>query len=155
MRCRIFVAAAVIGMLALPASALFADQAVADEAGVGPSQGEPLPAQPGNLADTVHARDLIGKSAYDANGRTVGTITDLLLATNGHVEAAIVNVGGILGINQHLVAVAWKALTIAPRDNRITISMTRDQLKSAPKYSATTGTAVTSAPPQQAKTPQQ
>ncbi len=114
--------AAMAGLLVLPAATPCARQA------------DRTPELNGVLTDTLRARDIIGKPAYDAEGRDLGTVDDLLIGTNGRVFAAIVGVGGLMAINRHMVAVPWSKIKVDPTDHHVVISLTKDQLKSAPEY---------------------
>jgi hypothetical protein len=59
--------------------------------------------------------DLRGTRVYAANNESIGDISDLLLDRQGRVVAAIVGVGGFLGIGQKDVAVPFEALEIVPQ----------------------------------------
>jgi hypothetical protein len=53
------------------------------------------------------------------------------------VRAAVVELGGFLGIGTRRVAVEWSMLRFDPADAkqpRVVLDMTRDQLRSAPEY---------------------
>ena len=124
MRNPLFTTAALVGMLVLPAVAPLAQQAGSTS----------LSSQHGAFSNAAHASDIVGKSAYDSNGQSIGSINDLLIDSQGQVRAAVVDVGGFLGMGQHTVAIDWDQLKINPSSNRVTVSMTKDQLKSAPEY---------------------
>jgi hypothetical protein len=64
--------------------------------------------QPGQ----VMGSDLRGTRVYGANNESIGDISDLLIDRDGRVVAAIVGVGGFLGIGQKDVAVPFQALDI-------------------------------------------
>lgn len=125
MRNQVFTRAALAGLLFLPVAGPFAQET---------GNAEPLSSQRGAFANAAHASDIIGKSAYGAKGESIGSINDLLINSKGQVEAAIVDVGGFLGMGQHTVAVKWDQMKITPSDSRVTVSMTKDQLKAAPEY---------------------
>jgi hypothetical protein len=59
--------------------------------------------------------DLRGTRVYAANNESIGDISDLLLDGQGRVVAAIVGVGGFLGIGQKDVALPFEALEIVPQ----------------------------------------
>jgi sporulation protein YlmC with PRC-barrel domain len=72
---------------------------------------KPLAApQPGQ----VMGSDLRGTRVYGSNNESIGDISDLLIDKQGQVVAAIVGVGGFLGIGQKDVAVPFQALEIVP-----------------------------------------
>jgi hypothetical protein len=50
---------------------------------------------------------------------------------------AIIDFGGFLGVGNRKIAIDWNALhfrTPASEDNRITLDLTRDQVKATPEY---------------------
>ncbi|HIJ61342.1 MAG TPA: PRC-barrel domain-containing protein [Rhodospirillaceae bacterium] len=114
---------------------------------------EALSSQRGAFSNAAHASDIIGKSAYGANGESIGSINDLLIDSKGQVEAAIVDVGGFLGMGQHSVAINWDQMKVTPSDSRVIVSMTKDQLKAAPEYKKSAQANVPN-DKQQAKTPE-
>lgn len=58
--------------------------------------------------------DLDGKSVEDANGESIGSISDTLVNEDGEVIAVLVGVGGFLGIGAKDVAVSMDALEFGP-----------------------------------------
>jgi sporulation protein YlmC with PRC-barrel domain len=50
---------------------------------------------------------LVGLNVYNNNNESVGSINDLLADKNGNIKAAVIGVGGLLGVGEHLVAVAF------------------------------------------------
>jgi len=75
---------------------------------------------------------LMGKDVYDANGKKVGELNNLLIDPDGKVRAGIIEFGGFLGIGEHRVAVPWNQLDT--QGDRVTVNMTDDQIKSAPAW---------------------
>jgi len=65
-----------------------------------------------------------------------GRIIDILCDPDGRVRAAVVELGGFLGIGTRKIAVAWSALRFDGRQKRpiVILELTRDQLRSAPEY---------------------
>jgi sporulation protein YlmC with PRC-barrel domain len=82
---------------------------------------------------------LIGTSVYGPDNKSIGTIDDVIVASNGQIKAAVVGVGGFLGVGQKDVAVPFASLNITrkPDSNaieKIAVSYTKDQLQTAPKF---------------------
>jgi len=50
---------------------------------------------------------LVGLNVYNNNNESVGSINDLLTDKNGTIKAAVIGVGGLLGVGEHLVAVSF------------------------------------------------
>ena len=128
MRSRILIVPALTAALLAPA------MAVAQQSGSTAPAGQSMSSQRGAFSNAAHASDIIGKKAYGPNGETVGNINDLLIDANGRVQAAVVDVGGFLGLGEHTVALEWNQLKITPSNDRVTIGMTKEQLKSVPEY---------------------
>ncbi|MGA7324171.1 MAG: PRC-barrel domain-containing protein [Rhodomicrobium sp.] len=89
---------------------------------------------------------LINRNVYDKAGKPIGDLRDILIDRDGKVAALIVGVGGFLGLGEKDVAIDYNYIEhnggISP--NRIVIDMTREQLRSAPKFSAPASSSNTS-----------
>lgn len=85
----------------------------------------------------ISANDYIGKAIYNAENNSIGDVNDLILEENGGIVAAVVGVGGFLGIGEKDVAVPMSKLTMARDENnnvRLTTTETADSLKAAPEF---------------------
>lgn len=84
------------------------------------------------------AETLTGAAAYDANDEWIGEVSELLLTDDGKVKAAVVDVGGFLGIGEKPVKLELSQMDILRAgdgtDIRVYISMTEEELKSLPDY---------------------
>ena len=72
-----------------------------------------------------------------ATNENMGRIVDVLVDHAGQVRAAIIDFGGFLGVGSRKIAVDWSALHFPPPGKpgtRITLELTRDQVKAAPEY---------------------
>ncbi|WP_081928802.1 PRC-barrel domain-containing protein [Microvirga sp. BSC39] len=58
----------------------------------------------------VMASDLIGTRVVGANNESIGDINDVIMDRNGQIMAAVVGVGGFLGIGEKDVAVPFNSL---------------------------------------------
>jgi sporulation protein YlmC with PRC-barrel domain len=111
------------------------------------------------------ASKLKGLNVYNNNNEKIGDINELVVDQSGKVQAAVIGVGGFLGIGEHDVAVPFNELkwvnepprsasrsdappadrerTTASRDGGRTypdhavLNMTKDQLKAAPEFKYT------------------
>ncbi|HZH26844.1 MAG TPA: PRC-barrel domain-containing protein [Azospirillaceae bacterium] len=82
----------------------------------------------------MRADDLIGTRVYGQDNANIGTVDDLIVdPKSGRVEAAVLSVGGFLGIGDKLVSVPMNELQVAD-DGRITIMRNREQLTQAPEF---------------------
>ncbi len=82
------------------------------------------------IADDVES--LIDRNVYGATGQEIGEINNLLIGPDGRVHAAIVEFGGFLGIGEHKVALPWDRLNVT--NDRVTVNMTEEQVKAAPRW---------------------
>ena len=102
----------------------------------------------GGLAATYLTRSPSGAVAislyFDRNvhngaDERIGTVSDLIVGPDGKITAAVIGVGGFLGIGEKEVAVPFSSMQIARRDNDwyLVIEGTRDALRDAPAYEDT------------------
>ncbi len=87
----------------------------------------------------VSANDYIGKQIYNANNESIGNVNDLILEENGGLVAAVVGVGGFLGIGQKDVALPMSKVSLTRdaennNDVRLTTTETAEALQSAPEF---------------------
>ena len=76
------------------------------------------------------------QNVYDPQDNKIGDITDLIVESSGKIEAAMVGVGGFLGIGEKDVAVQFEALKPTTKNNKtyLVLNTTKDALKSAPGF---------------------
>lgn len=94
-------------------------------------------------AAEVRADDLIGTTVYGAGDENVGSIADVILSSDGQVDAVTVDVGGFLGIGAKEVAVDLDNLAFmrdGDGDLHLYTSLTKEQLEAQPEYDETTFT---------------
>lgn len=96
----------------------------------------PGPTTPGPMNE-VYASNLIGASVKNAQGESLGKIDELVIdPKDARIKAAIVSVGGVLGIGAKSVAVPWDKVTMgsdADRDT-IVVAMGKEELEQAPGW---------------------
>ena len=89
-------------------------------------------------ADQVSANQFIGASVYNDKDESIGDINDLIITKEGQVAAAVIGVGGFLGMGEKNVAIPLDKITIAHKDEgddvKLTTTETADALKSAPEF---------------------
>jgi sporulation protein YlmC with PRC-barrel domain len=89
-------------------------------------------------ANAFYADDLIGVNVKSRVGeKDIGEINDLIIDKDGQVVAAIVDVGGFLGIAQKSVAIDWKAVErTVDKDGKhvLHVNATEQTLKDTPEY---------------------
>jgi hypothetical protein len=108
---------------------------------VQPPAQTPAPAAAPPAAVTIlpnhEVQTILGREVLSTNGDNMGRIVDVLVDRSGEVRAAIIDFGGFLGVGSRKIAVEWNALHFPPpaqADAKITLELTRDQVKAAPEY---------------------
>ena len=81
---------------------------------------------------------IIGLNVYNDNNDNIGTISDLLPDKNGNIKAAVLGVGGFLGVGEHLVAVPFDKIKFV---NAPVSSTSSNTSNTRPASSTTTGNA--------------
>ena len=94
------------------------------------------------------ASTILGRPVLDTQGETAGRITDVLVDAFGAVKAAVVDVGGFMGVGQRRIAVAWSALRFDPATHTIHLGMNAQELAAAPEYKADSATTPVATRPQ-------
>lgn len=88
--------------------------------------------------DQISADDYIGTTVYNSNNESIGEINDLILQKDGGIVAAVIGVGGFLGIGEKNVAVPMSNIMVSQNetgsDLKLTTSETADTLKNAPEF---------------------
>lgn len=92
------------------------------------------------------ASKLIGLPVVGPTNEKIGSISDLVVDQSGSVQAAVVDVGGFLGIGAKTVAIALREMTITRTGDgdKATVRLARNELNLAPTFQAYTGEPVTS-----------
>jgi len=80
------------------------------------------------------AEQLIGKDIYDAAGKEVGEIEDIVINRQGQAVSALADVGGFLGIGEKRVVLDLSAMKL--QNDRLTLqTMNKESIESLPEYS--------------------
>jgi hypothetical protein len=90
--------------------------------------------QPMSGPQAADAKKLIGRNVKNADGDTIGEIKSVFISSAGTVDSVMVGVGGFLGVGEREVQLAWKDLQIADNGEKVTVNMTKDQLKAMAPY---------------------
>jgi len=95
----------------------------------------PTPPVTAPVPPTV-AMPILGREVYSPSGSLVGRIVDLLVDTSGQPQAAVLDVGGFLGVGNRVIAVHWSMMHFNPadHDHPIIVTMPADEVKAAPQY---------------------
>jgi sporulation protein YlmC with PRC-barrel domain len=83
------------------------------------------------------ATELIGRSVVNTANETIGDVNDLITDANGKTIAAVIGVGGFLGIGEKDVAIRFEDLRFArdgDNDIKVTVNIDKSALALAPDY---------------------
>jgi sporulation protein YlmC with PRC-barrel domain len=83
----------------------------------------------------LKATDLIGMKVEGTDGKNLGKILDLVIdPVDASIDYAVLDFGGVLGIGDKYFAVPWDALTWTEDKKKITLDVTKKDLKQAPGF---------------------
>lgn len=118
-----------------------------------PNATAPTAVAPSNTTDTaevpatyiteqsptqISASDFIGQSVMNGANESIGDINDIILEKDGGIVAAVVGVGGFLGIGEKSVAVPMENITVTEATDtgeiKLTTMETAESLKAAPEF---------------------
>lgn len=96
----------------------------------------PSPPPPPHVVKPKEQVDsLLGKEVYGTDGQQMGLVTNVLIDREGKPIALVIDFGGFLGVGSRKIAVDWHLMQFHPgKDKQVMLSLTKDQLKSAPEY---------------------
>jgi sporulation protein YlmC with PRC-barrel domain len=90
-----------------------------------------------STSSDVYASKLIGASVKNAQGESLGKIDELVIDPHdAKIKAAVVSVGGVLGLGAKLVAIPWDKMSMgtgADRDT-VVVAMGKEELERAPGW---------------------
>jgi sporulation protein YlmC with PRC-barrel domain len=87
------------------------------------------------LASSIIGEEVYTSSAVDAD--SVGEINDLLVGNDGEIDAAIVGVGGFLGLGEKNVAVSYRDLQLTTGQDgtyHVVLETSKEELDAAPAF---------------------
>jgi hypothetical protein len=100
-----------------------------------PPQATPPPSV--TILNNHEVEGILGREVESTANENMGRIVDVIVDGDGKVRAAIIDFGGFLGVGSRKIAVEWNALHFPPpaqQNAKITLELTRDQVKAAPEY---------------------
>ena len=101
-----------------------------------PYTGRSAVTSPSPSTGRLLASDIYKANVYDPSENKIGDVTDLIIDSNAKVTAAIVSVGGFIGVGQKDVMIPFDDLKIAARNGKewLTLNRTKDELKMLPTF---------------------
>ena len=129
------------------AAALFAALVVSAASEDAPAPAPGAATDPGSTApaerptvtvlNNHEVEGILGRQVLGAADENMGRIVDVIVDHSGRVRAAVIDFGGFLGVGSRKIAVDWSALHFPPPGQpnaKISLDLTRDQVKAAPEY---------------------
>ena len=80
------------------------------------------------------AANIIGSAVLNANGDSIGDINNLVIDKDNTITAAVIGVGGFLGIGEKNVGLKMDQLTWDPDGLTFTTEIAQEQLEAAPDF---------------------
>lgn len=96
----------------------------------------------------VRVEKLLGMKVVNPAGEEVGIVDDIVFDKDGKVSGLVIEAGGLMGIGGKPIGVAWRDVGSALTSNVIRISLTKDDIDSAPPFKASDENSKTQAPRQ-------
>jgi hypothetical protein len=121
---------AVAVLLALPGLA------VAQDAGKSKTKSDTIVPIPGTGTAEVKGARLIGADLVNSVNDKLGDVDEVLVTTDGRVNAIVVAMGGMLGLGERKVVVPWERLRFSSQGNDLVVKtdISRDTLNAMPEY---------------------
>ncbi len=131
----------------LAASALLATVAFAQTPTTTTDRSNMAPAATSNSSYQGDWRTsrIVGLKVYNNSNESIGSINDLLTDKSGNIKAVVIGVGGILGVGEHLVAVAFDQIKFA--NEPVAYTGASNTPAGRPASTTTTGAASTNTAP--------
>jgi sporulation protein YlmC with PRC-barrel domain len=98
------------------------------------------------MAGQIRSTQMDGATVYDAQGKNIGDVKDIILDKGGKVAAVVLDVGSFLGMGGKYVAVSMNDIKVDFDNNnkpKFSVDMTKDQLKAAQAFDLSEKTATT------------
>jgi hypothetical protein len=87
---------------------------------------------------------VVGLNVYNDNNQNVGSINDLLMDKSGNIKAAVLSVGGFLGVGSQLVAIPFDKIKFVNEPVAYTGASNAPNTGNRPATTTTTGSATNS-----------
>ena len=127
---------------ALAASALLASVAFAQTPTATTDRSNMAPsATTSSFHGDWRASKVVGLNVYNDNNQNIGSINELLMDKSGNIKAAVIGVGGILGVGEHLIVIPYEKIKFV--NEPVAYTGTASNSSDRPASTTTTGSAST------------
>jgi sporulation protein YlmC with PRC-barrel domain len=94
-----------------------------------------LPAEARDKSGVLKASDVIGTKVEGTDGKSLGSIKDLVIdPEDGEIQYAVLDFGGFAGLGDKYFAVPWEALEFDPTRKKLALDLHKKDLKDAPGF---------------------
>jgi sporulation protein YlmC with PRC-barrel domain len=136
----------------LAGSALFATVAFAQTPTTTSDSTKMAPAASSSASSSSFHGDwrtskVVGLNVYNDSNESVGSINDLLTDKSGNIKAAVISVGGVLGVGAHLVAIPFDKIKFVNEPVAYTGTAAAGSTRPAPTTTTGAATGTTSSAP--------
>ncbi|MEK9969527.1 MAG: PRC-barrel domain-containing protein, partial [Ferrovibrio sp.] len=103
----------------------------------GKSKSESLVPIPGTGTAEVKGAKLIGADVINSANDKLGDVDEVLVTTDGRVNAIVVATGGVLGLGERKVVLPWERLRFSSQGSDLVVrtDVSRETLQAMPEYS--------------------
>jgi hypothetical protein len=98
----------------------------------------PTPDAPTEVAAPEELAGLLGYRAFDADGKQLGRIVDVLVDAGGQTRGVVIDLGGFMGVGSRKVAVSWRALSFSSGKDGpvVTVNVSSERMRKGPEVLA-------------------
>ena len=108
-------------------------------------------APPGQMTQEAVPQDaitsILGRQVMSLNGQPAARVIDVLVDGDGRVQAAVLEIGGFMGLGQRRIAVAWRALRFIPPTRAIILTLDAQEIAALPEYRPGAAPVIVATPP--------
>lgn len=111
--------------------------AVAQDIGKLKTKSDTIVPIPGTGTAEVKGARLIGADLVNTVNDKLGDVDEVLVTTDGRVNAVVVSMGGVLGLGERKVVVPWERLRFSSQGKDLVVKtdISRETLNAMPEYS--------------------
>jgi sporulation protein YlmC with PRC-barrel domain len=128
----------------LVASVLLASTAFAQTPTTTSDRANTAAASSSSFQGDWRSSKVVGLNVYNDNNQNVGSINDLLMDKSGNIKAAVLSVGGFLGVGSQLVAIPFDKIKFVNEPVAYTGASNAPNASNRPATTMTTGSATNS-----------
>jgi sporulation protein YlmC with PRC-barrel domain len=128
----------------LVASVLLASTAFAQTPTTTSDRANTAAASSSSFQGDWRSSKVVGLNVYNDNNQNVGSINDLLMDKSGNIKAAVLSVGGFLGVGSQLVAIPFDKIKFVNEPVAYTGASNAPNASNRPATTTTTGSATNS-----------